>query len=313
MTAEDERDLGIGSRVLARSQARFINPDGSFNAVRTGLPFWQSLSLYHWLLTLSWPAFFGVVAAGYLATNLLFGVAYMSCGPDALQGLSDVTNPESRFAESFFFSVHTLATIGYGTISPKSLPAHLLVTLEALVGLLGFALATGLLFARFSRPTARVLFSRQAVVAPYRGGRGLMFRIANARRNQLIEVQMTVSIALLERHEGRPVRRFHELALERHKVSFFPLHWVVVHPIDPGSPLHGLTREQFVAAAPEVYVMLTAVDETFSQTVYARSSYRCDEVAWGARFADMFVDPVEGRVAVDVRRLHEIEPAELPG
>src|SRR6185436_1878302 len=131
-SAEDvDKDLGIGSRVLARSQARFLNPDGSFNVVREGLPFWRSLSLYHALLTMPWPAFFAVVAAGYYATNVLFALAYVACGPDALQGLSDVQNPEHRFWESFFFSVHTLATIGYGTLSPRTYPAHVLATIEA--------------------------------------------------------------------------------------------------------------------------------------------------------------------------------------
>jgi inward rectifier potassium channel len=266
--------------------------------VREGLPFWRSLSLYHWLLTISWPLFFLVVSGGYFATNLAFATGYLLCGPDALQGLSDVTNPESRFWESFFFSVHTLATIGYGTISPKSMPAHLLVTL-----------ATGLLFARFSRPTARILFSRNAVVAPYREGSALMFRIANARSSQLIDVRATVSLGWIERVGGKPARRFHELALERRKVDFFPLHWVVVHPIDARSPLAGVTPEQLAASSAELFVMITGVDETFSQPVFSRTSYRPEDVVWGARFSDIFIDPGAGRVGIDLRRLHDIEPA----
>jgi inward rectifier potassium channel len=306
---DPSQDLGIGDRVLARSRVRFLNPDGSFNVVREGLPFWRSLSLYHWLLSISWPAFFLVVSGGYFATNLAFAVGYLLCGPDALQGLSDVTNPESRFWESYFFSVHTLATIGYGTISPKSMPAHLLVTLEALVGLLGFALATGLLFARFSRPSARILYSSNAVVAPYREGTALMFRIANARSSQLIDVRATVSLGWLERIDGKPTRRFHELGLERRKVDFFPLHWVVVHPIDERSPLRGITREQLAASGAEVYVMITGVDEMFSQPVFSRTSYRAEDVVFGHRFSDIFIDPGAGRVGIDLRRLHDIEPA----
>jgi inward rectifier potassium channel len=304
---EATKDLGIGSKVLARSEARFLNPDGSFNVVRAGLPFWRSLSAYHWLLTISWPAFFGVVCLGYFATNLMFALAYIACGPNALQGLSDVQNPESRFWESFFFSVHTLATIGYGTLSPRSFPAHVVVTFEALFGLLGFALATGLLFARFSRPTAKVLFSNQAVVAPYGAGRGLMFRIVNARRSQLLDVAATVSIGWAERVDGRLKRRFEPLPLERAKVTFFPLHWVVVHPIDAKSPLMRMSAEELKASHAEVFVMLSAVDETFAQTVYARRSYRADEIVWNARFADVFIEPGEGRVGIDVRKLHDIE------
>jgi inward rectifier potassium channel len=273
------------------------------------MPFWRSLSLYHWLLTISWPLFFVVVSGGYFATNLVFATGYLLCGPDALLGLSDVTNPESRFFESFFFSVHTLATIGYGTLSPKSMPAHLLVTLEALVGLLGFALATGLLFARFSKPSARILYSRNAVIAPYRDGTALMVRIANARSNQLIDVKATVALGWMERVDGKPTRRFHELGLERKKVDFFPLHWVVVHPIDAKSPLGGITREQLAASGAEIFVMITGVDETFSQPVFSRTSYRPEDISWGAKFSDIFIDPGAGRVGIDLRRLHDTEPA----
>jgi inward rectifier potassium channel len=310
--AEDvDKDLGIGSRVLARSEARFLNPDGSFNVVREGLPFWHSLSLYHWLLTISWPVFFAVVASTYVATNLIFAAAYYACGPDALQGLTEIEHPESRFWASFFFSVHTLATIGYGTLSPRTLPAHVVVTIEALVGLLFFALVTGILFARFSRPTAVILFSRQAVIAPFHEISGLMFRIVNARKSQIVEVQASVSMGWMQRVEGRPVRRFEPLALERKKVNFFPLHWVVVHPIDPASPLFGMTEDELRTSAAEIMVMLTGIDESFSQPVYTRRSYRVDEIVWGARFANIFIDTQDGRVGIDVRKLHDIEPAPL--
>ncbi len=307
--AEDSsKDLGIGTRALSRSTARFLNPDGSTNAVRHGLPFWGSLSLYHWLLSISWPAFFAVVSGGYLLTNLIFATGYMLCGADALQGLADVQSPEARFWQGFFFSVHTLATIGYGTISPNSLSAHLLVTAEALVGLLGFALATGLLFARFSRPTARILSSKNAIIAPYRGITALMFRIVNARKPELIEVEVTLSMGWLEEKDGRSARQFHVLPLERKKVNFLPLHWVIVHPIDESSPLFGVTKQQLVLAQAEIFIMITAIDEGSAQPVYSRRSYRAEEVLEGVRFADMFIDPGAGRPGVDVRKLHDVEP-----
>jgi len=196
-------------------------------------------------------------------------------------------------------------------VSPQGLAANLIVTVEALTGLLGFALVTGLLFARFSRPFAKILFSDQAVVAPYQGGTALMFRIANARKNQLIDVNLTVSLGRWETVDGREVRRFHELGLERRKVVFFPLHWVVVHPIDEKSPLSGVTEERFRASDAEVLILLTAVDETFAQTVHTRSSYKALEVVWGARFADMFVPRADGRIAIDMSRLNQIEKIEL--
>jgi inward rectifier potassium channel len=300
------QDLGFGGRVTQQAGRRFLNRDGSFNVVREGLSFFQSLSAYHALLTMSWTRYFLSSAAAYFATNLLFGTLYFLCGPGALHG-AEGESPGQRFADCFFFSVQTLATIGYGRVSPLGLAANLLVTVEALTGLLGFALVTGLLFARFSRPNAKVLFSDTAVVAPYQGITGFMFRIANARRNQLIDVTATVSLGWWERVDGREVRRFHELALERRKVVFFPLQWVIVHPIDERSPLFGMTEELFRAANPEILILLTAVDETFAQTVHTRSSYKEHEIVWNARFSDMFVPRADGRIGIDMRKLNQIE------
>jgi inward rectifier potassium channel len=305
---EDARgDLGFGARVAQQSQRRLLNRDGSFNVVRAGLPFWRSLSAYHALLTTSWPRFFLVVASGYLGVNLLFGLLYWLCGPYALDGWH-TRDDLARFADAFFFSVQTLATIGYGRMTPNGVLVNLIVTVEALLGLMGFALATGLLFARVSRPTAHLVFSRSAVVAPFRGGQALMFRLANERTSQLTELTATVSLSRLEAGPAGPVRRFHELRLDRPRVVFLPLHWIVVHPIDERSPLHGASPESFRASEAEILILLTAMDETFSQTVHVRTSYRAEEVVWGARFGDMFLRTEEGLVGVDLRRLHDVEP-----
>lgn len=301
------RDLGLGERVAQRTEGRFIRRDGTFNVRRVGLSPLRSLSIYHHLLTIAWPRFFLDVAAFYLVSNLVFASLYVWAGPDALHGTSSTT-PGGRFLESFFFSVHTLATIGYGTIAPRNLAAHALVTVEALFGLMGLALVTGILFARFSRPDARIVFSKQAVIAPYKGGWALMFRIANERTNQLLEVSATVTMNRLE--GGR--RRFYELTLERKKVTFFPLHWVVVHPIDEKSPLANVTYEQFLASDAEILILLTAVEEDFGQNVHARSSYLGNEVVWGGKFADMYVETDDGAVGVDMRKLHRIDPVAEP-
>lgn len=306
--AEDARgDFGFGARVAQQSQRRLLNRDGSFNVVREGLPYLRSLSPYHALLTMSWPRFFALFAGSYFAANLLFALLYFLCGPRALDGWHTGV-PFERFEDAFFFSVQTLATIGYGRMSPNGVLVNLLVTVEALVGLMGFALATGLLFARFSRPSAKLVFSRSAVVAPFRGGRALMFRLANERSSQLTEVSAIVSVSRVESSPAGPVRRFHELRLDRPKVVFLPLHWVVVHPIDERSPLHGVDEAAFLASQAEVLILLSGMDETFSQVVHVRTSYRAEEVVWNARFADMFLRTDEGLVGVDMRRLHEIEP-----
>jgi inward rectifier potassium channel len=307
-----ERDLGFGSIVGSRTRQRLLNRDGTFNIIRAGLGPLEALAPYHAMLAISWSTFFGVVAAVYLVLNVLFAILFVLSGPDALAG------PGShmlggRFSQAFFFSVQTFATIGYGQIGPNGFVSNALVTIEALVGLMYQALATGLLFARFARPTASILFSRRAIIAPYAGGRSLQFRIANRRRNQIIELEAQVMFTHMQTdHAGRPVRRYHLLPLERNKVVFFPLSWTIVHPIDEHSPLVSRTLDDLQREEAEILVLLSGVDETFEQTVHARSSYRADEIVWDARFLPMFVeDDVRGITGVDLERLHDVEAVHL--
>ena len=302
---EEGRDLGFGAVVARESRRRFLNRDGSFNVERRGLRVGSSLSLYHLLLTTTWTRFMALVAGSYVLLNGGFAVAYLLCGPGALVG-----GTGTGFARAFFFSVETFSTIGYGNVVPLGMASNLVVTVEALAGLLWLALATGLLFARFSRPTARVLFSRTAVIAPYRGITAFEFRIANLRSSQLLEVEATVMFARMEESNGRMMRRFYPLGLERSAVVFFPLSWTVVHPIDESSPLRGLTRDDLRRSDGEFLVLLAGVDETFAQRVHARSSYKWDEVVWGAKFSDILHHPTGAEpITIDVGRLHSIEPA----
>jgi inward rectifier potassium channel len=266
---EDPKDLGFGTVVGGANERRLLNRDGTFNPRRHGLSFLRSLSAYHYFLTIGWVRFFAIVVVAYLVANTLFAFAYLACGPDGLSGVPPQVIG-GDFARAFFFSVETLSTIGYGNISPTTLAANLVMTVEAFVGLLGFALGTGILFARFSRPTAAVLFSRI---------------------------------------EGLS-RKYDQLTLERTRVVFFPLSWTIVHPIDERSPLHGLSHADLVAKEAEVLILLTGTDETFSQTVHARSSYKPQEIAVGERFVNIY-DPIDhhGVVSIDVRKLSETEPA----
>ena len=313
---QDLRDLGFGSVVSRESRQRLLNRDGSFNVERKGLPMWSSFSLYHELLTMPWWRFFLTVAAWYFAANTAFALAYLACGPEALS--SSVTGMENHtFWRAFFFSVQTLSTIGYGHVFPVGLAANTLVTLESLVGLLGFAIVTGFLFARFSRPTARILFSRHALIAPYRGIAALEFRAANARSNELIEVSAQLMLSRFEDVDGVSIRRYYPLTLERPGVVFLPLTWTVVHPIDERSPLYGETPESLSRSRAEFLVLLKGFDETFSTTVQTRTSYTPEEVIWGARFANAFtVDAAERfagsvrgakKVAVDMRLFDKVE------
>ena len=304
-----DRDLGFGSVVSRQSRQRLLNRDGSFNVVRSGLGFLESFDPYHLLLTISWVGFLGVVSVTYLVLNFAFAAAYVACGPEALLG-AGATMLGGRVSQAFFFSIQTFATIGYGQIGPNGTAANTVVTVEALVGLMYQALATGLLFARFTRPTAGLLFSSRAVVGPYNESQGLMFRIVNRRRNEIIELEAQVLFSAIESDgRGGSVRRYAPLSLERNKVTFFPLSWTIVHPIDGASPLAGRTPDELERAQAEILVLLSGVDEALEQTVHARSSYRADEIVWNARFQSMFLQgDARSRVSVDISRVHEIEP-----
>jgi inward rectifier potassium channel len=308
---EEPKDLGFGTVVGAEHSPRLLNRDGSFNVRRQGLRRFASLSIYHALLDLSWPQFLGLIVAGYLAVNVLFAFAYTACGPGALGGTAASTMG-GDLARAFFFSVHTFATIGYGNVVPLGVAANVVVTLETIVGLLGFALATGVLFARFARPTARVIFSTRAVVAPYRGRSGFMFRLANGRSNQLIELDVTVLFSRIETRDGARVRVYDQLKLERTHVVFFPLAWTVVHPIDETSPLYGFSQTDFGGCESEFLVLLSGIDETFAQTVHARTSYKPEEIMVGARFVNIYNPRAgDGSESIDIGRLSETESAAL--
>ncbi len=307
---EANPDLGFGSVVARESRERLLNPDGSFNVRREGLGFWSSMSAYHALLEITWGKFFLLIVLAYASLNALFAAAYVACGPGALVGPEG--DPHGGFWNAFFFSVQTFSTIGYGHVSPEGTAANAVVSVEALVGLLGFALATGLLFARFSRPTARIAFSERAVVAPYREGQAFEFRIVNRRKSQIVDLHAQVLFSRMEEDAGRRVRRFYPLRLERDFVTFFPLTWTIVHPIDEASPMRDRSPAELSADEAEFLVLLTGFDETFAQTVHARSSYRADEVVFGAQFSDIFRHG-EGAVAVDVSRLSELRrPEDAP-
>jgi len=262
--------------------------------------------VYHHLLTSSWPALLLQIAGTFAVSNAIFALGYLLDG-----GIANA-RPGS-FADVFFFSVETMATIGYGQMSPVSFVAHVLMSIEALTGLIGLALVTGMIFAKFSRPTARVRFSRVAVISKRDGVPSLMFRMANVRANQIVEAQIHVVLARQEfTVEGEEVRRFHDLSLSRHRNAIFGFSWTAIHPIDIDSPLFGATPESLMKARTSVIVSLTGIDETFSQTVYARYSYTTTDIVWGARLADISTHTPKGLFALDMSKFDHVIPAELP-
>jgi len=198
--------------------------------------------------------------------------------------------------------------VGYGHIYPRGMMSNSVAALESMMGLLAFALATGLLYGRFSRPSAQITYSKNMLVAPYlENGRGLMFRLANLRRNILIDLQIEIIFSFNETVNGKTMRRFYPLEVERRKVSILTMNWTIVHPLDDNSPLKDMTREDLIEAEAGFAILLRAFDDTFSQTVHSRTAYQAHEIVWGARFKPVFDRDEEGRIVLDLSRISDHE------
>jgi inward rectifier potassium channel len=261
---------------------------------------------YHFLLTSSWWVLFAMILAAYLGANAIFAVLYL------VGGGVEHAEPGS-FRDAYFFSVQTMATIGYGKMAPVSTFANFLVALEALFGLVTFALATGLMFAKFSQPRARVLFSRFAVVSARDGVKSLMVRLANERTTGLVEAQLRLVLVRDETtQEGEPVRRFHTLSLARSSSAVFALSWTAIHPIDPASPMHGETPESLRNSRADIVASLIGIEEASGQTVHARHAWKGEDIRYDHRFGDILVLLPDGRRALDYTRFHEVEPVATP-
>ena len=303
------QDLGFGNK--ADSKGRLLNHDGSFNLKRKGLSFQQRLSPYHWLIGISWLHFFIIIFTLYFFINLFFAIIYYTIGEEVhLAGV--IANSEiDKFLEVFFFSAQTLTTVGYGRINPISACASAIASIEAITGLLSFALITGILYGRFSKPTAKILFSDNAIFAPYLHINAFMFRIANGRNNQLIEIEAQVTLSYTSKEDNNLQRRYVQLKLEREKINFFPITWTIVHPIDKNSPLDGFSILDLAEADAEFFIIIKAFDDTFCQTVYSRNSYKYNELLSGVKFIPNFSTDSNGATVLYLDKLNDHIPAPL--
>jgi inward rectifier potassium channel len=299
---QESFDPGLTTK-FSGNLRRTINPDGSFNVKRTGLR-WRDSNPYLFLIDTTWPRFLLIVLLGFLAVNMVFACLYLAIGIQYLKGLESEMGP---FANAFFFSVHTLTTVGYGNVYPEGVSANIISSLEAATGLMVFAIATGLLYGRFSRPSARIIYSKNAIVAPYQDGTSLQFRITNARRNVLINMQARVVLMTVDTTNGGLTRKFIDLPLERRSVYFFALTWTIVHPIDAASPFFGKKPEDLATLAAELLILIEGFDDTFSQVVHSTYSYRHDELVWGASFIPAFKIDDDGDLVVEVDRISEMK------
>ncbi|GAC1339294.1 MAG: ion channel [Acetobacteraceae bacterium] len=287
--------------------ARIVPRHRSEQILRKGLRTRWWRDLYHRTLTLRWWWFVLGSAMVYVGVNLLFALLFL-LQPGSIQGAR-----EGSFIDAFFFSVQCISTIGFGGLTPATLYANVLTTIEAMVSVAITALAAGSVFARISRPTARVMFSRHGVIGPVNGVNTLSFRLANERSSQILEADVSMTVLRFERtEEGDEFRRFHDLALVRTHTPVFALSFTVMHPIDAGSPLHGMTLDDLATSDAEFLITVTGLEETTSQTVHARYSWSAEEILWQSRFADIFTADHTGRRAIDYARFHEAESARDP-
>ena len=274
-------------------------------AVIKGQDSGRFFDFYHGILTVSWPGFVLQLALLFLTVNLAFACLYVI-------DRGGVANARpGSFTDAFFFSVQTLGTLGYGVMAPRTLYTNLLVTVESFTGILIIALFTGIIFARFSRPFARLVFSRVAVVTMFDGVPTLMFRAANQRGNSILDASVNVSLAgNYMTLEGIPMRRFQELKLIRSSNPLFALSWTVMHPIDETSPLYGLGLAEMIEHDMEIVVMLSGMDETISDRIYARHAYMAEEIMWHRRFVDVVSVTPGGQRMVDLHRFHDTHELE---
>jgi inward rectifier potassium channel len=302
-TLKSNADTGFGVSADAQG-GRFINKDGSYNVIKTGVPFFERLSFFYKMLTMPLGKFLLVLTSFFISINFLFSVIYISLPDNEFTGVLPGGHVH-HFFELFFFSVQTFTTVGYGRINPDGYFAGALASIEAITGLSSFALITGIMYGRFSRPRAYLRFSKHALVAPYRDITGLMFRFVSYKENHnLTNVEVTVTFGLTE-IDGKAEFKFYRLPLERDRIDSLPMNWTVVHPIDEDSPLYGLTEEDLKATDAEVYVLVRGFDDIFSNTVLQRTSYRFNEIIFNAKFERMYYESDDDTTTiVELNKLH---------
>ncbi|MPS64004.1 MULTISPECIES: ion channel [Chryseobacterium] len=305
---KNTENSGFGSN----ASGRFINKDGFPNVKRRGVNVFNKLSWYHTMLNLSSFRFLSYLVIAYVVVNLCFAFIYYLIGVEHLTGI-DKSDPLNEFIDVFFFSSQTFTTVGYGRIAPVGFMASLVATFEAFLGLLTFAIATGLFYGRFSRPRAYLRFSDNAVIAPFQDTTALMFRLAPYKNNALSDADVIVSTAIEVIENGVPKSNFYRLEIQLSKINTLALNWTIVHKIDENSPFYGFTEEDFKNTDIEIIIQVRAFDEVFSNTVVQRTSYVSEEIIFGAKFVPMYSPSKDNLSTIlDLDKINEYQKTELP-
>lgn len=305
---KNTENSGFGSN----ASGRFINKDGLPNVKRTGVNVFNSLSWYHTMLNLSSFRFISYLVVAYIVINLIFAMIYYLIGVEHLTGI-DKSDPLNEFIDVFFFSSQTFTTVGYGRIAPVGFLASLVATFEAFLGLLTFAIATGLFYGRFSRPRAYLRFSDIAVIAPFEESTALMFRLAPYKNNALTDADVIVSTAIEVIENDVPKSNFYRLETHLSKINTLALNWTVVHKINESSPFFGFSEDDFKSTDIEIIVQVRAFDEVFSNTVVQRSSYVTGEIVYGAKFVPMYYPDKKNLATIlDLDKINKYQRADLP-
>ena len=304
---KEKNDTGFSTQV----SGRFINKDGQANVKKTGLYFLEKYSWYHTFLLLPRLKFVAFLVIGYVITNLIFAAIYYTIGIEHLTGI-DKSSPLREFVDVFFFSAQTFTTVGYGRIAPVGALASFVATFEAFLGLLGFAIATGLFYGRFSRPRAFLKFSDIAVVAPFGEEKALMFRVSPFKNNLLSDAEVTISAAIEEEVNGQKESKFYLLEPTLKKINTFSLNWTIVHKIDSDSPFYEFSEEDFKNTDIDIIIMIKAFDEIFANTVVQRTSYITSEIIYGAKFLPMYYPSEDHKATIlDLDRINSHQKTEI--
>jgi len=304
MAEEYVSDPGLGERYDKQTQ-RIINPDGSFNIYREGLgP--AIRHLYQFFLNISWLKFISILLVAYLVTNVLFALSYMAVGVDGIQGYR-THKFGSDFLTALFFSFQTFTTVGYGGLAPVGISVNIIASFQALVGFMSFSIATGVLYGRFAQPHAIIMYSKNILLSPFKGGYSLMFRAVNMRNNVLMEMEAKLLLATTKEVNGEFRRTYSRLKLDISQIDFFPLNWTLVHPIDEESPFFEKSPAQIMKLNPEVLVLLKGFDDSFSQVVHSRFSYTKGDIVFNAKFLPAYKTYRDGSTHLNVRDIHLYE------